>query len=233
MYYKKQCTGFTKLNGCEFNCYLDLDKRYHFHLLTLDDGSSDIPDGDNTYKSLFYTSLNEVQELIDELKSRHNLVFIAHPMNPYIPFEMLDILTNYDGIEVYNTKADSDATEVYSGLTKNRDIACLAVDDSHKLIVDEKRMFFQGYIVIEDGLEPLQAIKEKRYYSSTGVVINQILYTEKMIYVDTSADVKIYLYKDDSIEIHHQRRLLIEGVNKFRVVCSEGDKRAWSNLITV
>lgn len=233
LYYKKKSEGFVKLNGCEFNCYLDLDRRYHFHLLTLDDGHSTIPHDDNTYKSLFYTAVSQVQDLIDELKSRNNLVFIAHPMNPHIPLELLEALANYDGIEVYNTKADSDGTKVYAELLMNRELACLAVDDAHQLYVGDQKMFFKGYIVIEDHSEPLEAIRENRYYSTTGVVIRQINYSQRMIEIDTDADVELYVYTENGLETYHQKHLSIENIQKFRVVCKEGEKKAWSNLITV
>lgn len=231
--YYKQDDG--RLNGCEYNCYLDLDKRYHFHLLTLDKGQSTLEHDDNTYKSLFYTNLSQVQALIDELKAKGNMVFIAHPKNIKIPFHMMKALKNYDGIEVYNSKAQSDASDYYEALLLDRDIKCLAVDDSHQYTMDDQLMFFKGYIVIEDDLDPLEALKAGAYYSSTGVQIEAITCENRRLQVKTTADVEVYMYTSDRVcsicqtsQIH-----LPDQVTAFRLVCYEGDKKAWTNLIQV
>lgn len=222
------------MNGCEYNCYLDLDKRYHFHLLTLDDGHSDIKDDDISYKSLFYTELSQVQALIDLLKSRGNMVFIAHPKNLLIPLDLLERLKNYDGIEVYNTKANSDASDYYEALLKNRKIKCLAVDDVHKDEVDGRFMLFGGYIVVEDGMTPLEAIKSGAYYSSTGVQINKIQLDNKCVRVDSSSETEIHLYHPKGVQVIKGKEVnLSDDIEAFRVICYKEDKKAWSNLILI
>ncbi|MCH4887467.1 hypothetical protein EZV73_07785 [Acidaminobacter sp. JC074] len=229
LYYK---TDDANLNGCEYNCYLDLDKRYHFHLLTLDNGQSTIDHNDNTYKSLFYTSLDQVQDFIDLLKSKGNMVFIAHPKNIMIPLDMMLKLKNYDGIEVYNSKADSDASDYYERLLEDRDLLCLSVDDSHAYEVDGKIMYFRGYIVIEDDLEPLEAIKSGAYYASTGARIDEIIVNDFIEIISPGRiEITVYnklrqarLYKSNKIKLPK------EGVS-FRAVSYEGDKKAWTNLI--
>ena len=232
IYYKKDD---EHLDGCEYNCYLDLDERYHFHLLTLNNGQTSIEDNDNTYKSLFYTKLEEVQDFINLLKSKGNMVFIAHPKNILIPLEMLMTLNNYDGIEVFNSKADSDASDYYDKLLRDRDIKCLAVDDSHAYQVEGKVMYFRGFIVIEDGLEPLRAVQLGHYYSSTGAMINEIKVEGKHIEVITDADVEIMTYNAlKECTIHCCKSLdITDEVISFRAICYQGEEKAWTNLISV
>jgi len=232
IYYKKDD---EHLDGCEYNCYLDLDERYHFHLLTLNNGQTSIEDNDNTYKSLFYTKLEEVQDFINLLKSKGNMVFIAHPKNILIPLEMLMTLNNYDGIEVFNSKADSDASDYYEKLLRDRDIKCLAVDDSHAYQVEGKVMYFRGFIVIEDGLEPLRAVQLGHYYSSTGAMINEIKVEGKHIEVITDADVEIMTYNAlKECTIHCCKSLdITDEVISFRAICYQGEEKAWTNLISV
>jgi hypothetical protein len=204
-------------------------------LLTLDNGHTTIEHDDNSYKSLFYTKLSDVQGLIDLLKSKGNMVFIAHPKNIKIPFHMMKRLKNYDGIEVYNSKAESDASDYYEALLLERDIKCLAVDDSHTYKRDDQIMFFRAYIVIEDNLEPLEAIQSGSYYSTTGVKIEEITLNNRILKVRSSGDVEVYMYTSDrvcSICQTHEIELADQVVS-FRVVCYEGEKKAWTNLIQV
>lgn len=233
LYYHQHHEDFDVLSGCEYNCYLDLHQRYHFHLLTINNGHSTIAHDDNSYKGLYFTKLKHVQDFINELKSRENLVFIAHPMNPLIPVEMLESVNHYDGIEIFNTKAGSDASSVYERLLKTKDLLCLATDDAHQLYQNEKLMFYQGFIVIEDHVSPLDALLGGMYYSSTGIFIDAIEYDNKTIKVHTSALVTIYLYEENKMRKVRSSEVLIERAKAFRVVCQEGDKRAWSNVITI
>jgi len=212
-----------------------LDERYHFHLLTLNNGHTSIEDNDNTYKSLFYTKLEEVQNFIDLLKSKGNMVFIAHPKNILIPLEMLMKLKNYDGIEVFNSKADSDASDYFDKLLRDRNLKCTAVDDSHSYQVDGKVMYFRGFIVIEDGLEPLKAIQLGNYYSSTGAMIDEIKVDGKHIEIITDSDVEIMTYNAlRECTIYCSKNLdLTDEIVSFRAVCYQGEKKAWTNLISV
>ncbi|MBF4694368.1 PHP domain-containing protein [Fusibacter ferrireducens] len=194
------------LNGCEYNCYLDheaYDERIHFHLLTLKDPEQDVSNriehDDNSYKSLFYTKLDEVQDLIDELRSRGNLVIIAHPKNPFIPIELLKALRNYDGIEVYNAKSGQDASDYLFELYQMRKtLLFTSVDDSHALLDDQGACeYFKGYIVVEDSATDknkiVKAIKSKRFYASNGPEIYSLAVDENQLTLQCSAVSKIEL----------------------------------------
>ena len=234
LYFKKK-DDFL-LNGCEYNCYLDLDSRYHFHLLTLDKGDSSIIHDDNSYKSLFFTKIEEVQKLIDELKSLGNIVFIAHPKQILIPLSLLSMLKRYDGIEVYNSKVDSDASDYLDALLLERELYCLAVDDSHFLEVNGESLFFRGFIIIEDDLTPLEALKSGRYYSSTGVFIEEITIKDKQLVIETEAEVDVYMYNlDKEKTVFHSKELEIQADTVcIRFVCENKEgKKAWTNLISV
>ncbi len=176
--------GMILLSGCEYNCYLDQDERIHFHLLTLKDSREDdldrIQHDDNQYKSLFFRKLSEVQGLIDTLRYRGNLVVIAHPDNPFIPREMLFELKDYQGIEVFNTKADQDATELMEELFEQRfDLLFTAADDAHRLeAADGRSLFYKGFIVVEDGVrtaeDVIKTVERRRFYASQGPLIKMV-----------------------------------------------------------
>lgn len=203
------------LNGCEYNCYLDheaYDERIHFHLLTLKDPelevSNRIEHEDNSYKSLFYTKLDEVQALIDELKSRGNLVIIAHPKKPFIPIELLKTLQNYDGIEVYNAKSEQDASDYRLELYQMRKtLLFTSVDDSHAFLNDQGACeYFKGYIVVEDGAkdknEIVKAIKTKRFYASNGPEIYSLAVDENQLTLQCSevSKIELTLFSKDQFE---------------------------------
>ncbi len=231
-YYKNEDSC---LNGCEYNCYLAGEPPIQFHLLALDNGTSAIAHDDTTLSQLYYTTLDEVQALIDLLKAAGNMVFVAHPKDSKIPIQLLKTLKNYDGIEVYNAKADSDASDYFDALLELRDIQCLAVDDAHRQSVGGKTLFYKGYIVIEDGLAPLEALVSGRYYSSTGVRINTITVKKRTVQVQAEGKVTLYLYTSlrecrlySNASVHLPREIVA-----FRAVCRQEDKKAWTNLIYV
>lgn len=212
-YNQNDKTDFLLLNGCEYNCYLDLEgysERIHFHLLTLQDpsviNSNPIPHDGNTYKSLFYKSLEDVEKLINELKTRGNIVIVAHPKNLMIPLELLTQLKGYDGIEVYNEKAKSDATDYINSLYETHENLLLtASDDAHQYLdANGEPAYFKGFIVVEDcdvtKTNVMKAIKSKRFYASNGPIIKVINVETDSVMINTSEVqcILFVLYADDS-----------------------------------
>lgn len=247
------------LNGCEFNCYLENDnlgETVHFHILALEDvpcnTTNPIKHNNNEYKSLFFKTLNQVQDLVNELKNRGNLIMIAHPKNNKIPLDLLKGLKGYHGVEVFNAKAKSDASDyVHELVLKNRDIFFTAVDDSHKYFDDnEQTQYFNGFIVIEDRIlnkeNIIDAIKEKKFYASNGPKIEEIIIEGNKIFIKCS-DVKeivliIYgenesykiLKASNKASINEAEFLVPVDINFIRFECIKEDgKKAWSNRIEV
>ncbi len=240
---------FVILNGCEYNCYLDLEgyERIHFHLLSLQDQTIEatyIGHDDNTYKSLFYTQLCQVQQLIDEIKSFGNIVIIAHPKNNLIPLEIMAELLHYDGIEVYNAKAKSDASDYFEKLIITHNLVLTAVDDTHQLI-DENGLYqnFKGFIILENqdisNLNVIKAIKDKKFYASTGAVINKIMVDENNIMIDAN-DIKkclVYTYGSNMdpigiLDTNHNHFVLEDDVRFFRIECVDNkNHKAWTNIL--
>ncbi|MBP1925278.1 histidinol phosphatase-like PHP family hydrolase [Sedimentibacter acidaminivorans] len=259
IYYSQEIDyeNFIVLNGCEYNCYLKdekLNQDIHFHILTLEDNlvkaTNPIKHNDNLYKSLFFDSLSQVQELINELKSRGNLIIIAHPKNKLIPLYMLINLVNYHGIEVYNTKANSDASD-YSNelLINNKDIFLTSVDDSHNYYDENNNInFFRGFIVLADNIlnrkNIIQAIKEKNFYASNGPYIYEIIIDKERVLIECSNVRKIVLFGYDN---NHNVKLITTKSETFlneaifmlhdsyefiRLECiNEEKKKAWTNII--
>lgn len=231
------------LSGCEFNCYLDLDKSYQFHLLALKDKQNDngIRHNESPYNKQFFTSLEEVQHLINELKARGNLVFIAHPKNPLIPLSILRQLT-FDGFEIYNTKALSDASSYFDELYKlNPEVLMIATDDSHKLYYDNKKAFFKSYIAIMDN-DFYKNLKQKAYYASTGIdIVNLKINGDCLeVEVDKICTIRIIVYKatgDFYSSIFDGMKFLNFNFEKndhsVRIEMVRGEKKAWTNFYRI
>ncbi|GAU75942.1 PHP domain-containing protein [Fusibacter sp. 3D3] len=241
------------LNGCEYNCYLDLkdySERIHFHLLTLKDPelevSNRIAHDDNSYKSLFYTKLDEVQSLINELKSRGNLVIIAHPKKPFIPIELLRTLQNYDGIEVYNAKSEQDASDYRAQLYQMRKtLLFTSVDDSHAYQNEQGECeYFKGYIVVEDGAKDknsvVKAIKNKRFYASNGPEIYSLAFDENQLKLRCSAisKLELTLFSKDQFEticFEKENEMITDlqykfskAITHYMVICTDqSGNKAW------
>ncbi len=241
------------LNGCEYNCYLDheaYDERIHFHLLTLKDPEQDVSNriehDDNSYKSLFYTKLDEVQTLIDELKSRGNLVIIAHPKKPFIPIELLKTLRNYEGIEVYNAKSEQDASDYRAELYQMRkSMIFTSVDDSHALLNEQGACeYFKGYIVVEDGATDknkiVKAIKNKRFYASNGPEIYSLIIDKNQLSLKCSdvskieltlfseVDFKTVTFERIDAPITHLEHSFSKEITHYSIVCiDQKGHKAW------
>lgn len=226
------------LSGCEFNCYLDSDKygRVQFHLLSLkvQDLPNSIPHDDENYSGLFFKSLTQVQDLIDDIRSRGNLVYIAHPKWPLIPLEIMESL-DFDGFEVYNYKANSDATDYMGPLfRKGKRFGILASDDAHWLHdPDGYEMFYKGYIVLEstDGL--VDQLINRRYYASNGPIIESLEWSKEKVETVSNADkVAVICYtREDQVLVKGNCVQIPHDTLAFRVECITGDKKAWTNII--
>lgn len=226
IYFNMKIEGL--IHGCEYNCYLNDDTV--FHLLAIDAGHNKIPHGDQRYQKLFFTDIKQVQQLIDELKSLGNMVFIAHPKNPLISLEYLSILQGYDGIELFNTKANSDATDYFHELLLHRNILGIAVDDCH----DDESLFYKNYIVLEDDKEIASCLKFGYFYSSNGAEINEIRFDEHTIEVDAKGEIEIFTYNEKGFKaVIAAKQIDVVDETAFRVVCTSKAGIAYSNKIVI
>lgn len=250
---------FIVLNGCEYNCYLEnkeINQNIHFHILTLEDNLvkviNPIKHNDNKYKSLFFDSLNQVQKLINELKSRGNLIIIAHPKDKLIPLNMLINLVNYHGIEVYNSKVNSDASDyIYELFIDNKDVFLTSVDDSHKYYDENNNInFFRGFIILADNIlnrkNIIKAIKEKNFYASNGPYIYEIFIEKERVLIECSNVRKIVLFcydENHNIKLISTKSesplneavfMLHDSYEFIRLECiNEEKKKAWTNIIKI
>lgn len=204
-----------------------------------------------------YHSMQDVQQIIDELKAHGNFVMINHPYWSFNTFEHLHTLKNYDFIEVYNhnchVETDLGNSEIYyDELLKERSIYALATDDNHNSHRYKKGVHmwdsFGGFTMLQAPELSRQAIGEAlqkgHFYASSGPLIQQITLENNCISVACSPCSSI-VFK--AYPRHGYRLLAAQGEaltsGKYqlrgqeqwiRVKCIDADGRcAWSNPIYI
>lgn len=132
---------------------------------------------------------DSIQTLLSYLKNE-GFAIIAHPYWSNLATNDLFDLTNYLGIEIYNTGCDIEVAKGFSTthwdnlLARRVKAYGFAVDDAHRYDVDS----LGGWILVkvrEKSLsELLKSIKEGSFYASTGPVI------EKFSYISNKLEAK-------------------------------------------
>lgn len=142
------------------------------------------------------------QEIIDRLNQQAGYPIIAHPYWSGITSQELLGLKNYLGIEVFNNTCENLKGKGYSSvhwdelLQAGRQVWGLAVDDSHHHPGPYRRDdLLKGFIMVRAKTlarkNILEAIEKGLFYSSTGVIIENITVADNLVSVQSSPAAEI------------------------------------------
>lgn len=200
-------------------------------------------------------SIQDVQKIIDELKTAGCLTMINHPYWSFNRLSSLEVLKNYDLIELYNFGCDQetgcgDSSKLIDELLEQgKSFYVTATDDNHnknKRIPGEMTEWdsFGGFIMVQcESLTPAnlcQAIKDGRFYASEGPQLRDLTADEGMVHVECSPCERVIFYTyprrgytfDSEIEAHpitHCDYALAGNEAYVRVILIDnGGRRAWS-----
>lgn len=214
---------------------------------------------DNTYiPVVHYTSLQDVQGIIDQLKETDNLVFINHPYWSCTRMDFLLSLKNYDGIEIYNhgsqiSTLSGFSETYYDELIWNKTYKmAVATDDNHNSSRYSDEITYQdscgGWVNILAHRLDKQAIydslKAGLFYSSQGPVIKNYGMKDGKLFVECSKCKEIafityprrgYHFSCDTEEGFTSHEYTLRGKEEVvRIVCIDEDgKKAWTNVFEI
>lgn len=242
---------FIVLPGIERSIMLD-NETFHIH------GIGD-PGSESLYKHREYipvpefTGISDVQNIINELKGKDNLVAINHPYWSCNRMSNVESLRGYDWLEVYNHNCEvgngTGNSEIYWDhlLWKNKRVNAIATDDNHNShrYMSGINMWdsFGGWIMIEaDELKPqavFDSLKEGKFYASSGPIIHNYGMRNGKLFVECSpcATIQFKCYPRRGYSFHSEASDLTEasydlrgGETSVRIICiDEAGKKAWSN----
>lgn len=144
-----------------------------------------------------FTSIKDVQKIIDELKSHGNLVMINHPYWSLNSASAINELTNFDLMEIYNHGCEienlSGTADIYYDeiLRSGKKINCIASDDNHNCVNNHPFIdSFGGWIKIKckslSQNNIADAIKNGNYFSSCGPDFINYEIADDMIHLQCS-----------------------------------------------
>ena len=180
--------GLPVIKGIEVNTGKS-DLGYEYHVVII--GVEDYPPKEIR---------NCVQSLIDWARDNGCFVFVAHPYWSMLSMHDLLKLNGYYAIEVFNTLAEVEISRGYSGphwdflLQSGRRVDAVAVDDVHYYTID----VLGGWVMVNtrspDVESILDALKNGKYYSSSGPLVKKLEYGNGELYIETTPiqTVKIY-----------------------------------------
>ncbi len=146
------------------------------------------------------------QNVIDAINAGHGFAVVCHPnywhkTNDHCPHEELEAWQGYAGIEIFNgvitwLPGSAHATDRWDKLlSKGRRIWGFANDDCHA--PDDLAM---GWNVVQahraEVGEIVSALREGRFYASSGVVIERISVRGRTIHIETANAQRIVVYSD-------------------------------------
>lgn len=177
--------GFILLNGEELCCGTS-KAGTGFHILAI-----------NIDKEISIEEHTSPQEAIDIIRNCGGEAIIAHPYWCSLTVEDLLSLKRHIGIEVFNTTCllgigrGHSFTQWDDLLTRGRLTLGFSVDDSHQEMNEYHPLdAFEGWIMVKAGKlnsqEIMSAIRDGKFYSSSGPEIKDITVSEKEITVKTS-----------------------------------------------
>ncbi|MBP3965694.1 PHP domain-containing protein [Paenibacillus lignilyticus] len=248
---------FLMLSGYEMACEMswrETGQQYHIHgLLDPSLGSTQEFEHNEEHPKPDYTGLDTIQELIDEMRAKGNLVIMNHPTwSRNKPDDLLQ-LQHYFAVEIYNHQSELDEAVGYGLrhwdylLSNGRKVFGIAADDAHGGPMDSAiSEFFGGWISVEaDGLrqgEIIEALKAGSYYSSNGPAIHDMRVEDGFLKIECSP-VKFIkfithpfngrtVFNRDASAVTEGAFLLDAGMRYVRVECVDFEGNvAWSNPI--
>ena len=203
-----------------------------------------------------YHSLQDVQQIIDELKENGNMVMINHPAWSFNTLPHLHELQGYDFLELYNHNCHvetdlGNSESYYDEILKERWIGALATDDNHNShrYEDGIHMWdsFGGFVMLQaDELSResiCTALKKGCYYASNGPQIHQIEVCDGSVHVQCSPCASIVFkawprrgYRCEQLgsSITKASYTLRGGEQWIRIKCIDKENQcAWSNAILI
>lgn len=170
-----------------FNCFLPKDK--------------------SEVKAYFYQNIDDLQETVDELKNKYELVQFNHPLfSRFLDNEHLS-LHGYDLIEIYNHKDFVEETGMSNAenlirtmLNNHKKFLISANDDFHGPYYGVKNdRCFGGFVMVDannDEESILHAIKDGRFYPSTGPMIKDFRRDGNTFKIGTTPVKRIIFYSN-------------------------------------
>ncbi len=152
----------------------------------------------SVYRDKKNDSESNIQELFDDINAQKGFNVICHPhiyQDDYWPVEMLQNLTGYFAIEVFNNNVKANnagravATDVWDYLLSNgKKVAGLANDDMH--VFHRAGTAFNMVLAEERSRKCIiDSLFNHRFYASTGVTINTIEVSDRIIRIGTKLSV--------------------------------------------
>jgi hypothetical protein len=216
---------FLVIKGAEYN-------KNSFHILGLDLDKN------------FITENLSPQEIINRINELGGFAIVCHPYWSGITSENIISLRDFIGIEVFNYSCEIEKGKGYSNvhydevLQNGREVFCFAVDDAHS----EKDLYGSFIMVKAKSLnrkEICSSIKNGFFYSSTGVIINDLNCEEGIIKISFSPSIAVDFigYGPLGARIHKNgnefdyAEYKIKGTEKYiRIeITDKKNKKAWLN----
>ena len=188
---------FLLIPGVERDVFVTGETFKVFHLIGFEgaDGGAPYAPGEHIEK-LAWQGMETVQQLIDEMKSHGNIVFLAHPIWSRNELSDITALEGLTGVEVYNHNCDMESndglSEVYwdSLLRRGRPVWGFGVDDTH---VEQDK--FGGWIMVKAQALTVSAIAEAiqtgHFYASAGPELVDFYVENQTVFVSCSPASRI------------------------------------------
>ena len=193
-----------------------------------------------------------IQDLIDAALAAGEVCWIAHPSWSTLSYTDLLPLRGHLGIEVYNTTCHhgigrgESSVQLDELLVRGQRPLALAVDDAHWHYPDD----LGGWVMVkaEECSAPalLEALKQGRFYASSGPSIETVEFTEKTIRVTCSLAQELRLINPKPGHGATSHRVRNPGpfteyefprptnweVGRLEIIDPQG-RKAWSNPFTL
>ncbi|HOM27482.1 MAG TPA: CehA/McbA family metallohydrolase [bacterium] len=223
--YQSPYEDFLVIKGAEYS-------KNGFHILGLG------------LKENFNTENLSPQEIINKINELDGFVVVCHPYWSGITSMDILSLTGFTGIEIFNNSCEIEKGKGYSTvhydevLQKGMKVSGFAVDDSHS-----KKDIIGSFIMVKakslDTEEICASIKDGFFYSSTGVIINDLKFKDDIIRISftPSITVDIIGYGASGTRVYNNGREFdyaeyrIKGPEKYiRIeITDKENKKAWVN----
>lgn len=229
--YKSPYPDFLTIKGIEFN-------KDNFHILGLD------------LNEFFDTENLSLQEIIDKINSPGGFSILCHPYWSAITSKEILSVSNFIGIEIYNTTCEKRKGKGYSSvhydeiLQEGKKIYCFAVDDTHGYFGEYSDICESFIMVKAKSLKKediVSSIKNGLFYSSTGVIIeNMEIENNKIkIYFSPAISIDFIGYGPSGTRFYGREMTYAEYEIKrnekyIRIeITDKNNKKAWTNPIFI